>query len=570
MPIAGIIPDVVHHIDVLPGNDTISGNGGDDFIVADNANAYSPLITGFETVEQNSNVIRVAEHTQASLERAMHSLGALSVDYLQSVNGTPNIEHDVEVAGDVVFGGSGNDQIHADDAMIVADAIKGIPTTNEDLSEAAHSVQNYLNDIEHVATDFEYVTFEAHYHVLDTLRDTGPATATNDMHDLYIGNDEVEGGDGDDVITGDHAAILTSIADGQAFDSNSISSQFDATTWNDVSNSLHSAASNHQSQLANHAAAHHNQLNRSFTTAEINSMPEDFEFDRWIGDDKIDGDAGADLIIGDFGAYAFPILDTAPITVDEQQQANENVDELTSGWTDWLQQQSHETSYTVRVTGTTNAQFEPEFYDHPLYEQRGTSPQWVTSAGNDEIAGGDGGDYVLGDSMSISTNLIADDLASRFSEGVSEFRVTTFDRIQFELTDHFTRSSSNGPSSVFGEDVIDGGTGDDTLFGQFQTDTIEGGIGLDRTFGGEGSNNVSDPDSEPNAGGKPIPQGDLLEDLEDFRFERLSMLNSELVSDISGPLGSELNFELQLGNFVASDADVASLAVGSTSLLVMP
>ena len=44
--IAAIVPDVVHHIDALPGNDTIAGNDGDDFIVADNASVFSPLLNG--------------------------------------------------------------------------------------------------------------------------------------------------------------------------------------------------------------------------------------------------------------------------------------------------------------------------------------------------------------------------------------------------------------------------------------------------------------------------------------------------------------------------------------------
>ena len=46
-PYAAVITDVAHHIDVLPGNDVIGGDGGDDFIVADDARVISPLLTGF-------------------------------------------------------------------------------------------------------------------------------------------------------------------------------------------------------------------------------------------------------------------------------------------------------------------------------------------------------------------------------------------------------------------------------------------------------------------------------------------------------------------------------------------
>ena len=47
VPYVSIVPDVVHHLDLLPGNDGIDGGTGADTIFGDDTTFYAPLFTGF-------------------------------------------------------------------------------------------------------------------------------------------------------------------------------------------------------------------------------------------------------------------------------------------------------------------------------------------------------------------------------------------------------------------------------------------------------------------------------------------------------------------------------------------
>ena len=46
-----LVPDVIHSLEALPGNDLIEGGVGDDFIVGDDLTAYSPLFPGLDTID---------------------------------------------------------------------------------------------------------------------------------------------------------------------------------------------------------------------------------------------------------------------------------------------------------------------------------------------------------------------------------------------------------------------------------------------------------------------------------------------------------------------------------------
>jgi Ca2+-binding RTX toxin-like protein len=554
-----IIPDVVHHIDALPGNDTIAGNDGDDFIVADNASVFSPLLTGIPSIE---NPAAVGDDTYLALARVMHTLGVLSVDYLRSSGGSVNVPHDVVVASDTIDGGAGKDEIVGDDGFIAVDFLLGIPTDPSEIAAAALSVQNYLMDVEHLAQDFEHVAFEAHYQVLLGMIGSVPALPDPDYHDLRIGNDTIVGGADSDKITGDHFAAVTSIVDGQRFDT--IGDQYDPTTWEAIVNTLQAAADQRRLQLDTHVATNHDTANRTLTSTQLNALPVDFEYDREIGNDQIDGQGGNDIVVGDFGAYAFPTLMTEPLTITEKDQAAHEVSQLTAGMTQWLERQHHENLYSVRIAAG---------YPHPLYEARGgSSTEWATRAGNDTIYGGSQDDFVLGDSMSVSTNIIYADQSVRFSEDRSEFKVAHLDRSRFELTSHYLRF---GGLSVFGNDTVYGGDGNDVLFGQTQTNLLYGELGDDELFGGQGPNNIADggPGGGIARGGSALdPSSIWLDLLEDYQFNAHSGLNFDL-SDVLGTdhtsPHADLVFVEDIGNLTL-DSGTLALAGATSHLIILP
>ena len=363
-----------------------------------------------------------------------------------------------------------------------------------------------------------------------------------DFHDLVIGRDSIVGGEDNDVITGDHAAILTDIVDGQQI--STVATQIDPAIRASVEAALASLADTQNSDLDAHISAHHNTAGRTLTPQELAVLPIDFEYDQAIGNDTIQANGGDDLVVGDFGAYTFPVLDTMPTTLTDEQTAGRDIDKLTSGMARWLEQQRHERTYDIRINPG---------YAHPVYEVRGgDATQWQILAGNDSIDAGDGNDFVLADSFSISTNMVADDLVARFSEEVSQFKVGFLDRRNFELTEHFARF---GGTSLFGNDTVHGGNGHDTLFGQTQSNTLFGEGGDDQLFGGAGPNNVADGGTGggiARAGSSINPTDVWLRLLEDYQFDAMPPLVTELGIDVlatHGLTGADHEFEELVGNF---------------------
>ena len=65
-PYIAVISDVTHHVDVLPGNDTLRGGAGNDTVVGDNAIYFAPLMTGMPDLDKviadlNSQLVAVAQ-----------------------------------------------------------------------------------------------------------------------------------------------------------------------------------------------------------------------------------------------------------------------------------------------------------------------------------------------------------------------------------------------------------------------------------------------------------------------------------------------------------------------------
>jgi hypothetical protein len=75
VPYMAIIPDVIHHVDVLPGCNTIYAGAGNSLIIGGNLLVYSPLMTGFSTLDARTY------NLDDQLVYATQALQTLSVDY---------------------------------------------------------------------------------------------------------------------------------------------------------------------------------------------------------------------------------------------------------------------------------------------------------------------------------------------------------------------------------------------------------------------------------------------------------------------------------------------------------
>ncbi len=522
-PFAAVIADIAHHVDVLPGNDDIRGDAGDDFIVADDAYISTPLLTGFQAVDD------AADAAHDAFARVAHTLSALGSDYATLNGATAGVPHDVIVASDTIDGGVGDDKIIGDEGLIIVDFILGFPTDAENYVSESVDIQSYFGDLTHIATDFDFMAFAAHHTIVEDLAGVGTTITTSpDVHDYWVGNDTITDDFGQNHITGDHSVILAPNVNGQRFslivqETAPIDAEAQAAAIELLTNNLAAQTI----ALDAHIAANHDVSELVLTTSQLAALPPNFEFDLRIGNDVIQTTGGDDLVIGDFGAYSFPILLETPQTEVEQIDAELRAKILSADMARWLERRHHEFDYVELAAG----------YQHPTYTERGGAAGEATmEAGNDTISTGTGNDFVLGDSVSVSTSMLFLSPDTRFNERDPEFKVNFLNRRNFELTGHYSRIAVG---NLFGIDVIDGGSGDDTLFGQEFNDVLIGGEGVDALYGGTGAGNqvIGDPsidDVRPGSGDSPSDV--LLDLLETYQFDTLSPTTLKLIDDVGNAI----------------------------------
>ncbi|MCA9200731.1 MAG: hypothetical protein KDA87_24500, partial [Planctomycetales bacterium] len=479
-PFASVITDVVHHKDMLPGGDQIDGAAGDDLIVGDTGSVYSPLLPGIQSVVDAHQGVR------DSFDLAMHTAGSLTLDleYLQHSLQGESDPYTLVLANDNIVGGSGTDIIIGDDGLILGSFIAGPPVSAGDLENVSLDLFNYLKDAERIAIDFEHVLFEAHFQTLSTLiaNSPGPITnqATPDLHRLVIGNDTLAGGNDGDLLVGDHGTIVTGFATNAQFDLLQSNSGIPAAAWSSVTTQLNNQLAVRNSQLNSHVTANHNQANRNFTAGQLAMIPWDFEHRISIGNDGIVGEAGDDLIVGDFGQFSFLALAKTPVGSTEISNRQQDINKLTTDVAHFLEANHHQLDYDALES----------LYRHVSFGQRGGAAQEIAVImGNDTLSGGSGDDYILGDSDSVSVTQLYETPSIRFDEPDPDFRVEYQDRSAFELHEHYSRTA---PSTLIGKDILLGEEDNDYLLGQYQDDTVLGGPGNDIVFGGSGNNTVSD------------------------------------------------------------------------------
>ena len=191
-PLVAFIPDVVQHVGVLPGNDTIDGGTGNDLIVGDNATVYSPLVTGFTEIDN------AATDAQNALDLVRHSLRSLSADFDHLEHDVRSVthSHDVRIGEDSIRGGDGIDNIFGDDALLLTPYISGLQVPQSRFMAEAFAAHGYLADLQQAALDLDSVVFEAHYQVLQAMiaantSSSSPVAsgADHNHHDLFIGNE---------------------------------------------------------------------------------------------------------------------------------------------------------------------------------------------------------------------------------------------------------------------------------------------------------------------------------------------------------------------------------------------
>jgi len=477
-----LVPDVVHHTEVLPGNDTIDGGDGADRIVGDNATIYSPLISGLDALDAADKDARRA------LTALSHSLARLAIDYdhLQQSGGSVTQPHDVHVGEDRIEGGDGHDLIFGDDLLLIEDFLLGVPVPEIDFAEAALDKLRFLQDLERLATDLEFVAFESHFQVVRELIEASnghpPLQSDPDHHDLFLGNDTITDSGGNNVILGDQGTLAKATVRGGQFDDVERASPLSVATWETVKASLAAAREQAAEDLAEHRAANRERANRSFSPADLQLILWDCDYELFVGNDSITSGGGNDLVVGDFGVFVIPVVPETP-GPDEIDDVDNAVHDLILDIGDFFSRrtQEHEHEHDFDVVR--------EYYDHAFFAHRGGHEQEVPmDAGNDTIDGQGGEDWILGDWMSLFATLSHDEPDTRLVADRPNLTVKGLIRKDFELDQQYSYDEA---VSTIGHDTIHGGDGNDALYGQDGDDMMYGDAGDDLVFGG-GNNDTVD------------------------------------------------------------------------------
>ncbi len=399
VPYIAVVPDVIHHVDVLPGNDTIQGGDGADLIVGDNLFVYSPLKTGIAEVDA-----RMANVTD-QMSYAARALHLLSLNYDLYEHQVLDLmdTQDLLIGNNTLSGDADNDTIAGNDMVIATPFTTVLPTVETDFTASALEFFNLLSDMQYVIVDFGYVVQEAHLQVLNDLAAAAVAhnpiktpVKLSDRHDpayhiLHLHNDVINGGTGDDTLFGDDAMFYAPLVNGQTYISPTSYLNVSATLLNSTRLELRRQKIVLDKQLSDHV-----RLDQAGVTAFRRRLPSitdlslaafAYEYSREVGNDTITGGDGNKVIEGDIAFLTMPILLGTPPSAAELARDGADARAVISTIRTYL--------INLKAPHLTRNYFGKSAGSFNDYRRPGTD-KILLKISDDDIAGGDGTNYILG------------------------------------------------------------------------------------------------------------------------------------------------------------------------------
>ena len=539
MAYTSFVMDRLHHQSVLDGNDTLSGNDGNDLIFGDTLTTLVPSITPFPELDRSIDEVTAAV---ASVGQEMRYL---SLDYasLHGLRQTSALPYEIKIASDQIDGGDDDDLIFADDTIWF---VPNNFAQDHVFETDPLMVNEFLRDLERIVVDFGMYAFEAHVPVLHDLVsesviktpvDLPTGTVIHpDYHQLSYGNDDVLGGGGDDFIVGDNGTLVTAGITGIASSLSNPSVTSSADRMQFISEQLAAQSIARRDDLNQHVVDSHHDFRQQFpSSADLALIVHDFGIREQVNNDQLGGSANNDLIIGDEGVVAVATWDAARVTQPSQQE----LDGLLVEISDFLHEGHFRGVDIWEGHQSLNIQSNREFRDLKNFSVPLVAHQDVLKGGEDD-------DILLGDHYSIAM-VIPDDLSSSpnpLSTNAFNFKHVASDFDGVDLTHKHTSRSrevlddrlEGGP----GNDLLLGMIGEDTLLGGSDDDRLFGGADIDIVDGGTGDNLVSQYDVSNSA-----------PDLESRTQETLIEAFEPLVSDFLDALvtgASEIPLEVDFGD----------------------
>ncbi len=558
VPFASVVPDIVHHIGMLPGSDRLDGGAGDDLLVGDDATASAPLFTGVENLEEATAEARAEIYW---LLRGLHYLG-LDQQQLAKQRGQPTGVKDIVLGNDVLAGGDGDDTVVGDNALFVTPFMVGLPVAEIDFQKGALEYQRFLFDLRHAVLDLSFVVSEAHIQVLQGLVSDLPTTNPRsvkvtksnaidpDIHNLSIGNDTINGGAGGDMLFGDDASFFAPVLDAQHYN---VYGSISTGTLKAVDAALASVVKAERTAISAHVAANHsNPSARLPTRQERDLIPWDWEYSLSTSNDTILGGTGDDLIVGDFAGIVTPVVLSLP-----QLPKNDDWRNWDSGFDDIFKKHyysGHGFGFEHYNHGEDGIDgpgllYWPDDHDHDIFHRGSKDAVRNIGAGNDTLRGEEGNDYVMADNLYLVVGFVGTTPPGLFKPVPYDFdhndydfddRGRNFGYDYFFSKSHHWRNyglfygdhwdddrwdddkwAHDGITGQQSRDNVDGGLGNDILVGGKDHDVLTGGGGTDSI--------VKDNDSRP--------KDSVLDQIRDRFFQLVSPQYERFLLDLAGTKG---------------------------------
>jgi Ca2+-binding RTX toxin-like protein len=491
------------------GDDWLDGGDGNDWLVGDHvsiltedgafpnvANAVQILPGGVETAAgisltwQGTTLLPFTtvvpghdvDPAQGLLAQLHGIPGAPTDNALHRVDGTRLVPFATVVPGfaghlglvagnDTLFGGAGDDVLTGDNATVVAPRL----VFSDALMDRALTVAADFLD---VADDLADLVHALHYAVAN--EETRPPIWAHTVavdQTLRVGNDLLDGGNGNDNLAGDdRTAIATAltVTVGQLDSLEALVTGFDR-----IGAELEGAGQE-LIDVEHHLRDQLGQVQvgkdwRRTLTHHVDQLI--------LGNDVLSGGDGNDFLVGDQQLQMAPIVTvvaggTRPHGPDPRWYDDK--------WTDW---ENHH---------------HRKWYDD--YWQRHKNLYWgqgrggVVLLGSDMLSGGAGDDVLYGDSLALDTpNAVIDSSVRKRDAGLVQKEA---EEVLAELTElgghhdhhgwfhHYHNDAQDRYQITDGGDVLSGGDGRDLLFGQGDRDTLDGGPGADWLIGGHGKDTL--------------------------------------------------------------------------------
>ena len=217
-----MVPDVIHHTKIMPGNDTIDGGDGRDVLVGDHLVALQPI----EFPEGSRPALLEARNKFANntLTSLRLRLSVMSVDVDTVEQGLRNVtrEATIKTGNDDLQSGPGTDLVFGDYAILLTTVPSDSVALNSITSTFSSMVDFYM-DVYEIAINLDYTLYTAHTQLLNSMFEgenerliRSQAYLLGVRYVIIMGKDKVESnfdydlGD-EDLIVGDHAALVSSL-----------------------------------------------------------------------------------------------------------------------------------------------------------------------------------------------------------------------------------------------------------------------------------------------------------------------------------------------------------------------